>query len=76
MVPQAGLITAQLQYDPTGGDTLQQYDSNTGLFTTSQFIDLGPGLQFWDNEPTIGVAEAFYLNTSTAKVWDRTFTVN
>jgi hypothetical protein len=76
IVPQEGLVTAVLNYQPTGGDTIQQYDTQTGLFVTSQFLDLGPGLQFWDNEPNIKVGESFYIQTGTAKNWTRTFTVN
>jgi hypothetical protein len=76
IVPQEGLVTAVLNFQPSGGDTIQQYDTATGLFSTSQFLDLGPGLQFWDNEPNIKVGEAFYIQTGTAKNWTRTFTVN
>jgi hypothetical protein len=76
IVPQEGLVTAVLNYQPTGGDLIYQYDTTSGLFITSQYLDLGPGLQFWDNEPNIKVGESFYIQTGTAKNWTRTFTVN
>jgi hypothetical protein len=77
MVPQSGLITANLNYQPTANDTCYQYDGGTGNFIIGQYNVIIPGtLEFWDNEPNIAVGEAFYLLTSTQKTWTRTFTVN
>ena len=71
-VPQAGLITALLNYTPGDGDQVQQFGA-TG-FTPYTF---DAGLGGWDEEPTLAVAEAvFIFNAGALKNWTRTFSVN
>jgi len=72
-VPQAGGVESVLELALNSGDNLYQWDNATGGYTI--FTSLAPGI--WDPaEPTIAVAEAFFVNAGAATTWSRVFTVN
>lgn len=76
IVPQAGLITTDLSYAATQGDTIYQYDNSISNFAISSYDDNGTGTIAWDAEPTIAVGEGFWLYTTKAKTWTRSFVLN
>jgi len=70
-VPQAGALSA-LGFNPTAGTTIYQFDSN-GTYLINQF-DSAFG---WDpGEPSVGIAEAFYIDSAAVQAWNRNFSVN
>jgi hypothetical protein len=72
IVPQAGLLTADLGLTPGEGDRTYQYDRTTQAYDISEF-----SFGAWDSEPTVQVAESFwYENLNAAATWSRTFSVN
>lgn len=71
-VPQAGLISADLGFVPANGDTIFRFDPAVQNYTLSQFIRGSWG----QGEPTIAVAEGFFIKKAVAGVWSRTFSVN
>jgi hypothetical protein len=71
-VPQAGALSA-LGFNPTGGNTVYQYAPNGSDFIINQFT---PGLGWDPNEPVVGMAEAFYIDSASGEAWDRNFSVN
>lgn len=69
MLPQAGLLQADLGFQPSGGETIFRF--RDGSYLINQF---DPDFHQWDAEPRIEVAEGFFLLQPTASVWSRTFT--
>jgi hypothetical protein len=74
-VPQSGLITTTLLLAPNDGDNLYQFNPVTQAYVISSYLD---GVGWLDTEPTIGVAEGFFYQNTTAQAinWSRTFSVN
>jgi hypothetical protein len=72
-VPQAGLLQTDLGYVPGGVETIYMYNNATGQYDQATY---DPDFGSWDNEPTIGVGDAFWSYRSTAGSWTRTFNVN
>jgi len=73
-VPQAGLLTADLKYVPSGGDTVYRFNNATGQYLIYQY---DADFEAWDEEPNIGVAEGFFiLKPNAAGTWTRNFSVN
>jgi hypothetical protein len=73
MVPQAGLITADLKLPGEANDNLYTY---AGSYTTYQFDEFD--LKWIPSEPTIGVGQAFFYTKASSSVsssWVRNFTV-
>jgi hypothetical protein len=73
MLPQAGLIQTDLAYPAANGDTVSTWNGvGYDVFT------LDPDLEAWDPaEPTINVAQGFWLNNAGAtKNWIRNFNPN
>ena len=69
-VPQEGLLEADLGYTAGFGDIVYKFVD--GAYQSHNRTPAG-----WGNgEPTIGVGEAFWLTTTGAGSWDRTFTVD
>jgi hypothetical protein len=72
-VPQAGPITAALQFAPNQYDTLYKFVNPSGY----EIYTFDPDLGGWDpGEPTIDVGESFYLKSDAGHPWNRTFNVN
>jgi hypothetical protein len=73
-VPQTGKLQTELNYQPSNGDTVFQYRTDTTPpgYQSSQFLFGSWG----GGEPTIKVGEAFFVDSAAAKTWDRQFSVN
>jgi len=68
LVPQAGLVQAQLGFPGASGDTVFLY--RNGRYRTSQYDPLLGG---WDYEPNVNVGEGFFLFKTAATNWARAF---
>lgn len=73
MVPQTGLLQGALGFVPQDGDTIYQF--NTAL-TPPRYETRAFEFGAWSQEPTIQVAESFFISSPAAKNWTRTFSVN
>jgi len=74
-VPQSGLLTTDLKYTPSSGDTVYRFNNTTGQYLISNYdAEFGE----WDSEPTVGVAEGFFIRRSVdgTVAWTRSFSVN
>jgi len=69
-VPQAGKITTDLGYTPEENDAVFMFNTAANKYTSATY-------QFgaWDNEPTIDVGQAVFLNSASAKSWTRNFDI-
>jgi hypothetical protein len=74
IVPQSGGLSSTLLYPPADGDQCYQYNSATGQYIIRTYDGLFNNA--WDVEPNIAVGEAFFIQSSGAKTWSRTFSVN
>jgi hypothetical protein len=64
----------QLGFTPAGLNTVYQYAPNGSDFIINIFDPTLPG---WDpNEPTVGIAEGFWIDSATGEAWNRNFSVN
>jgi hypothetical protein len=73
-VPQSGGITSVLGFPAQDGDTCYQYVPSSGAYIINTYLGF---LNAWDpNEPTPQVGESFFIQSSAAKSWNRTFSVN
>lgn len=73
-VPQAGLITGDLKYNPGTDVTTYQIAPDGSTFLISSYV-VADGA--WDAEPSFGFAEGAYFDTgSNSDSWSRVFTVN
>jgi hypothetical protein len=70
-VPQAGAVSA-LGYVPEEGDQIFIWDEPTQKYVTHGF-EFG---EWAGGEPSVQVGEAFFLNSPTAKSWNRTFDIS
>jgi hypothetical protein len=70
MVPQAGKISTDLQYHPDENDTIFIFNTAAGKYSSATY-------QFgaWDNEPTLDVGQAVFIQTAAAKIWHRDFDI-
>jgi len=72
-VPQAGKLSA-LGFNPVNLNTVYQYASNGSDFIINTYDPSIPG---WDpNEPDLGIAEGFWIDSASGETWNRNFTVN
>lgn len=72
-VPQAGLLSA-LGFNPVGLNTVYQYAADGSSFIINSFDPSIPG---WDpSEPTVGIAEGFWIDSASGETWNRNFSVN
>jgi hypothetical protein len=71
-VPQSGALESQLGF-PADYDIVHRWNAGLGAFDTYvHFPEIG-----WDpSEPNLGVGEAFWLETDSARNWTRTFSPN
>ena len=71
MVPQAGGLSSVLGYPAAAGDAAYQFNPATQAYASSSFLGA------WvPAEPELAVGEAVFINSSDAKDWTRTFSVN
>jgi hypothetical protein len=71
-IPQAGKVTTDLSLVPPTGSTVVKFNPATQLYLPAYlYSKAGWGT----NEPSVGVAESFWLSSSGAGNWVRTFTV-
>jgi len=77
-IPQAGLVTTDLQFQPTGGDMIQKFNSGSQAFETYIFDEFE--LKWFKGldqvEPSLGIAESAFFNLIAPNNWNRNFTVN
>jgi len=72
-VPQAGRLTSDLGFNPTANSISYQYDAGGGFIVRSFAVADG----IWDpDEPVLGIAEAFFIDSAAAQDWNRNFSVN
>jgi hypothetical protein len=69
-VPQAGLVQTDLGFVPANNDIVYRFLPGQ-TYQSATYTTKGG----WGTQPTIGVAEGFWLNTQTANTWTRNFTV-
>lgn len=74
MVPQSGDLKADLGYPAEDGDMVYRFVN--GTYAISTYAQDDNGVLNWDTVPTPAVGEGFWINSKTAKTWNRTFTVN
>ncbi len=67
-VPQTGKLSTDLGYAAKEGDTVYKFSNATSKYVQSNF-----SFGSWDTEPTINVGEGFFISTTAATVWTRTF---
>ena len=79
-VPQAGGVTSVLEWGPSGaegadGSFIYLFDGSVAVPTydldDEYFVDSG-----WINDRTLAVGQAVFLQSTAAKTWSRTFSVN
>ena len=71
-VPQSGLVSTDLGLPPVAGDTVFQYSNLANAYTASTFA-----FGAWSpTEPSITVAEGFFVKKAVAANWTRAFSVN
>lgn len=72
-VPQAGLLSAHLRFPWQEGVIIYSVDRGTGgSVEWARYSATG-----WQpEEPTVGVAEAFFVESAIEFVWERNFSVN
>jgi hypothetical protein len=74
IVPQAGLLQADLKFTPANGDTIYQFKADQTGYSQASWDDL---FQSWEPaEPTFRVGESFFVRKGAAGTWNRTFSVN
>jgi hypothetical protein len=73
MVPQAGLLTSDLGLTLVDDARVYRFDRAAQAYVAYEF-----SFGDWDNQPSVGVAESFWIeNLSAGPVnWNRTFSVN
>ena len=70
MVSLPGLVATALQFPVLPSDALQRYLNPTGYQTYIY------GGNVWQpSEPSLGLGESFWLNTTAPRIWARTFSV-
>lgn len=74
MVPQSGDLKVDLGYPAENGDLVYLY-SPTG-YKRSEYAPDDNDVLVWSSIPMPAVGEGFWIQSKTAKSWDRTFIVN
>ena len=73
MIPQAGSMT-DIGLLPAGLNTVYQYAADGSSFLINTYDPSIPG---WDpGEPTVGIAEGFWIDSASGETWNRNFSVN
>ncbi len=76
-VPVAGTLTEH-GFPGGNGDTVSSWDAESQSFVQAQLTLLGiPALDGWSPaEPTLGVADAVFVDKVEEGAWDRNFSIN
>jgi hypothetical protein len=69
-VPQEGMLATDLEFPAGDGDTIYLFRNGTYEIYNFFFGAWSP------SDPTINVAEGFFVNKAAAADWTRTFSVN
>jgi hypothetical protein len=73
-VPQAGLVSTDLQFPAGNNDRIYKWNNATSQYTFATFSGV---LNAWNPaEPTVGVGEAVFVRKTAAAPWTRNFSVN
>jgi len=70
-VPQAGLITTDLNFTAGEGDQVLKWNPTAGTYDIYNYA-----FGSWDTEPTLGVGESCFISPVNASSWTRSFTIN
>jgi len=79
-VPQAGKVVEDLKFPVADGDQIYLYNNASGkylIYTADSLADTG-----WDSPsgapatPTVDVGQAFFVHTTAAKSWTRSFSIS
>jgi hypothetical protein len=73
VIPQAGLISSDLEYPAAEGDTIFQFNPTSGGYDSASFVD--GAWEGAEGEPSIAVGEAFFISKENGGNWERHFTV-
>lgn len=72
-VPQAGALSTALGFPAADGDAVYQWNAAGQAYAAPKSFVFGA----WDpSEPTVAVAEAFFVDKGAAGTWTRNFSVN
>lgn len=74
-VPQAGLLSAELEYPASNLDTVYLFDNSTQTYEGARTY-IASQSRWNPTEPNINVAQGFFLRRLTAGDWNRNFSVN
>jgi len=78
-IPQAGLVTTDLGYQPGLGDSILKFNTagqNYSSFTFDEFDMVWKNGSGGIEEPSLGIAESAFFQRLSATTWNRNFTVN
>ncbi len=70
-VAQGGLLQTDLGFPATLGDQIFKFNNGTGSYEVSSF-----GFTGWGVEPSVEIAESFFVNKAATVNWDRNFDPN
>ncbi len=74
MVPQSGLVQTDLGFTPPSGANIIRYNPVTQAYISPPY-NFGSKTGWTPSQPSVNVGEAYWLQTSTAGAWVRSFTV-
>jgi hypothetical protein len=69
-IPQPGKVDVDLGFQPVNGDKVHRFDTAAQSIIVSQYSN---GSWTGGTSPTVGVGEAFWIETGTARNWTRTY---
>jgi len=73
-VPVAGGLQTTLNYQPSKGDNVYEFDPS--VQTYSSVYTFGAKTGAWNNEPPVAVGQSFFLFTTNGVAWTNNFTVH
>jgi len=74
-VPQAGGLSSVLGFPAADGDTYYSFNSGTQHYNSALAYAGAPDNVWFPSEPSVSVAQGFFLSSSAGGSWARTFTV-
>jgi outer membrane protein assembly factor BamB len=75
MVPQSDPIDTLLGIPPINNDVIYRYDNVAGSLIGYSYYSDGPSNAWVPEAPAPRVGESFWISTTTARTWTRSFTV-
>ena len=73
LVPQAGALSAVLEYPAGEGDLVYRFNKTTQLYDQVYVFEFG---DWGGREPSLDVGEAVFIKPAAARQWNRDFSVN